>query len=70
MDNLEVNTNTDATSEAITEVDSNNTYQEQLHSSSDNFLLILGISMVCFGLLFKRLFRKMYINVLGGRKGE
>lgn len=70
MENLEVNTNTDATTEAITEVDSENIYQEQLHTSNDNFLLILGISIVAFGLVFKRLFRKMYINVLGGRKGE
>lgn len=70
MDNLEVSTNTDVTTEAATEVDSESIYQEQLHTSNDNFLLILGISIVAFGLLFKRLFRKMYVNVLGGRKGE
>lgn len=69
----DIATMTDSTSEVATsEVAAapSDNYNDGSYTTGDSFLLVLGISLVCFGIAFKSFFRKMYINVLGGRKGE
>lgn len=46
------------------------TYEDNSYSFNNLYLLGFGVALVCVGILFKKFFRRMYVNLLGGRKGE
>ncbi len=58
------------TTEVIEVATPTDTYSEENYNFNEMYLLGFGIALVCVGIMFKRFFRKMYINLLGGRKGE
>lgn len=58
------------TTEVIEVATPTDTYSDENYDFNEMYLLGFGIALVCIGIMFKRFFRRMYINLLGGRKGE
>ena len=53
-----------------TPTDSANMYVDNMYSISDMYLLHYVFILLAVAVLTKFMFRKMYVNILGGRKGE
>lgn len=53
-----------------TPTDNFNMYEDNMYSISDMYLLHYVFILLVVAVLTKFMFRKMYVNILGGRKGE
>lgn len=53
-----------------TPTDSGASYNDDYYTTDDMFVLHFAFILLVVALLVKYLTRKMYINLLGGRKGE
>lgn len=60
----------ETTETVATPTDSVNNYESNYYTSNDIYVLLVALALLLVGITTKNLFRKMYINVLGGRKGE
>lgn len=50
--------------------DSGSSVSDNYYSMNDLYLLCFAFFLLVTAFLLKGMFRKMYINLLGGRKGE
>lgn len=53
-----------------TPTDSVNSVNDNFYSMNDLYLLCFAFFLLITAFLLKGMFRKMYVNLLGGRKGE